>query len=127
MSGFAFHLIGASGGIRRTVRAADIHEARAKLAPVPDGWAVISDASYRAGAFFRPLGPKTCVGCGQRYKEPRSDICAKCRNARRKKDEGRGWNGRRYFTGAEQAKGRQTRIAQGIARRKAKRLSEASA
>lgn len=79
---FIFHLMGASGSIRRTVRAADIREARAKLAPIPEDWSVISDASYRLGASFRPIGPATCVGCGQRYKEGAHDYCGPCRARR---------------------------------------------
>lgn len=75
---FIFHLMGASGSIRRTVRAADIREARAKLAPIPEDWSVISDASYRLGTTFRPIGPAMCVGCGQRYRTAPHDYCEKC-------------------------------------------------
>jgi len=79
-----WHFVNPLGQSERTTDADDLFWAKRRLAPLPKGWHVISDASYRTPAYqVKPELIDLCSKCLRYPTEPGYAQCTTCKTAKR--------------------------------------------
>jgi len=90
-----WHLTNPLGQSERTTDAETLFWAKRRLAPLPKGWHVISDASYRTPAYqVKPELIDLCSKCLRYPAEPGYAQCTTCKTAKREAYKPRGTRGK---------------------------------
>jgi hypothetical protein len=90
-----WHLTNPLGQSERTTDADDLFWAKRRFAPIPKGWHVISDASYRTPAYqVKPELIDLCSKCLRYPAEPGYAQCTTCKTAKREAYKPRGTRGK---------------------------------